>query len=120
MLQQRHEMYRPIHKALRHMLYTTSRSFVISDSRNDGVARASSLPWIIRRGQASSATSFPTSFKVVYAKIDVRGSNSTPAELPENLFVRYRIYLILSASHQTIHTNMRRLAQKVDDAMGSF
>ena len=38
MLQQRHEMYRPIHKALRYMLYTTSRSLGIADFREDGVA----------------------------------------------------------------------------------
>ena len=39
MVQQRHEMYRPIHKALRHMLYTTSRSLGIADFRDDGVTR---------------------------------------------------------------------------------
>jgi hypothetical protein len=38
MVQPRHEMYRPIHKALRHMLYTTSRSLGIADFRDDGVA----------------------------------------------------------------------------------
>ena len=36
---QRHEMYRPIHKALRHILYTTSRSLGIADFRDDGIAR---------------------------------------------------------------------------------
>jgi len=39
MAQQRHEMYRPIHKALRHMMFTTSQILGIADFRDDGVAR---------------------------------------------------------------------------------
>ena len=39
MAQQRHEMYRPIHKALRHMMYSTSQALGIADFHDDGVAR---------------------------------------------------------------------------------
>ena len=39
MVQQRHEMYRPIHKAVRHMMFTTAQALGIADFRDDGVAR---------------------------------------------------------------------------------
>ena len=31
MAQQRHEMYRPIHKAIRHMMYTTAHDLSVAD-----------------------------------------------------------------------------------------
>ena len=31
MVQQRHEMYRPVHKALRHMMYTTAHDLSVAD-----------------------------------------------------------------------------------------
>ena len=42
MAQQRHEMYRPIHKAIRHMMYSTAQSLGIADFQ-DGTAAGRAL-----------------------------------------------------------------------------
>ena len=39
MTQQRHEMYRPIHKAIRHMMYTTAHILGAADFQDETVAR---------------------------------------------------------------------------------
>ena len=39
MVQQRHNMYCPIHKALRHVMYSTADTLGIADFRDDEVAR---------------------------------------------------------------------------------
>ena len=39
MVQQRHPMYRPIHKALRHMMYSAAHTLGIADFRDDAEAR---------------------------------------------------------------------------------
>ena len=38
-MQQRHEMYRPIHKALRHMMFAAAHTLGIADFRDDAEAR---------------------------------------------------------------------------------
>ena len=42
MAHQRHEMYRPIHKAIRHMMYSTAQSLGIADFQ-DGTAAGGAL-----------------------------------------------------------------------------
>ena len=39
MVQQRHEMYRSIHKALRHRMFSTAHTLGIADFREEGEAR---------------------------------------------------------------------------------
>ena len=39
MVQQRYEIYRPIHKALRHMMFSTAQALGIADFRDGGVAQ---------------------------------------------------------------------------------
>ena len=39
MVQERHPMYRPIHKALRHMMYSSAHTLGMADFRDDAEAR---------------------------------------------------------------------------------
>ena len=44
MAQQRHEMYRPIHKAIRHMMYTTAHSLSVADFQDKPLADGGHVP----------------------------------------------------------------------------
>ena len=50
MVQQRHEMYRPIHKALRHMMFSTAHKLGIADFRDDAEAQ-DAIASLVRRDQ---------------------------------------------------------------------
>ena len=104
MVQQRHEMYRLVHKALRHTLYTTSRSLGIADFRDDGVA-----------GEAVGGLERSITLLEAHAMHEEKYVHSQIKSKAPDLVAS------LEKDHQNdnkVYTELRRLSQEAGNATG--
>ena len=104
MVQQRHEMYRPIHKALRHMMFSTAHKLGIADFRDDAEARA-----------AIASLGRTINLLVVHAEHEENYIHPDLEKRAPGFIASYE------TDHQNddkVYAELRRLGQEADSASG--
>ncbi len=104
MVHQRHEIYRPTHKALRHMMFSTAHKLGIADFRDDAEAR-----------DAITSLERTINLLVIHAEHE---NNYIHPDLEKRAPGLIAPYETDHQNDEKVHAELRRLGQEANSASG--